>query len=298
MHNDGTVRHNGKLYELHISLSPVFSAFNLCLRQANDSIEARDSAILHMSKIKAFLFDLDGTLVQTERLKALSYAKAAVALVPHTVSEADVLDAFKTVVGRSRMEVATSLMQTFDLQEAASKQMEAQGAGSPVEAFINIRLGFYGRMIDDPLVIQKSMWPHNIAQLYNAVAAGYKTGLATMSHRPQATRVLEVLGLTKCFDFTATRDDVQRGKPDPEIYHLVADALEVNPKACLVFEDSVSGVAAARAAGMQVIAVSTPFTKNTLEQAKLIPAEQLIHDPEALPGLVERMVNQPSELAA
>ncbi len=251
-----------------------------------------------MSQIKAFLFDLDGTLVQTERLKALSYAKAAQTLAPERIVEAEVLEAFKSVVGRSRMEVATQLMDQFQLEEAAKSHMDAQGAGSAIEAFIQIRLGFYGRMIDDPLVIQKSMWPHNIAQLYNAVAAGYKTGLATMSHRPQATRILEVLSLTQCFDFTATRDDVERGKPDPEIYHLVSEALEVNPGACLVFEDSVSGVAAARAAGMHVIAVSTPFTKKTLEEAKLIPAEQLIHDPEALPGLVERMVNQPSESAA
>lgn len=241
---------------------------------------------------------MDGTLVQTERLKALSYAKAAQVLAPARVEEAEVLEAFKTVVGRSRMEVAEALMAQFNLEDAAKMQMAAQDADSPVDAFIKIRLGFYGRMIDDPLVIQKSLWPHNIAQLYNAVAGGYKTGLATMSHRPQANRILEVLGLTKCFDYTATRDDVARGKPDPEIYHLVCDALEVNPGACLVFEDSVSGVAAARAAGMHVIAVSTPFTKKTLDEAKLIPAEQLIHDPEALPGLVERMVNQPSEFAA
>jgi len=48
------------------------------------------------------IFDLDGTLVQTERLKALSYARAAVELCPHAISEAEVVEAFKDVVGLPR----------------------------------------------------------------------------------------------------------------------------------------------------------------------------------------------------
>ncbi|MFK7845386.1 MAG: HAD family hydrolase [Rhodothermales bacterium] len=252
-----------------------------------------------MSQIKAFLFDMDGTLVQTERLKALSYAKAAVTLSPNTVKEEEVIEAFKEVVGRSRFEVAEALLNKFSLHEAARNNMAATETASERDAFIKIRLGFYSRMIDDPLVIQKSMWTHNIAQLYNAMSQGYKTGLATMSHREQASRILDVLSLTDCFDFIATRDDVQKGKPDPEIYHLVISALKVKPEQCLVFEDSVSGVTAALAAGMHVIAVSTPFTRNSLEQANLLPREQLVHDPQVLPALVDRFLSQTrSELAA
>ena len=55
--------------------------------------------------IRAMIFDLDGTLVQTEKLKALSYAKAATALRPE-LNETDVIEAFKDVVGLSRHEVA------------------------------------------------------------------------------------------------------------------------------------------------------------------------------------------------
>lgn len=247
-----------------------------------------------MNQVQAFLFDLDGTLVQTERLKALSYAKAAVQLAPAAVSEEAVVEAFKDVVGRSRHEVAESLMQRFNLHEAAQQQMETYNANSAQEAYIKIRLGYYGRMIDDPLVIQKSMWTHNIEQLYNAISMGYPTGLATMSYRAQATRVLDVLSLTSCFDVIATRDDVEHGKPNPEIYHLVTSKLGVKPENCIVFEDSVSGVKAALAAGMQVIAVSTPFTRKTLTEANLVPQEQLVHDPQVLPDLVDRMLNQHS----
>ena len=53
--------------------------------------------------IQAMIFDLDGTLVQTERLKALSYARAAVELCPHDIREIDVVEAFKDVVGLSRL---------------------------------------------------------------------------------------------------------------------------------------------------------------------------------------------------
>ena len=57
--------------------------------------------------IRLVIFDLDGTLVQTERLKAMSYARAAVELCPYQVSEEEVIEAYKDVVGLRRREVAT-----------------------------------------------------------------------------------------------------------------------------------------------------------------------------------------------
>lgn len=69
--------------------------------------------------IRATIFDLDGTLMQTERLKALSYARASVELCPHHLDEAEVMEAFKEVVGLLRQEVATALMERFGLEEAA-----------------------------------------------------------------------------------------------------------------------------------------------------------------------------------
>jgi phosphoglycolate phosphatase-like HAD superfamily hydrolase len=69
--------------------------------------------------IKAMIFDLGGTLVQTEKLKALSYAKAAVALCPYDLDEEEVIEAFKEVVGRSPQEVAVILVGRFQLDEKA-----------------------------------------------------------------------------------------------------------------------------------------------------------------------------------
>ena len=59
-----------------------------------------------------------------------------------------------------------------------------------------------------------------------------------MQECPQVRRVLQILQLTDAFDFVASRDDVERGKPDPEIYLLVANELGVSPRSCLVIEDS------------------------------------------------------------
>ena len=77
--------------------------------------------------IQAVIFALDGTLVQTEKLKAISYARAAVVLYPRTLHEAEVIDAFKEVEGLSRREVATVLVERFDLAEKAAARMSERG---------------------------------------------------------------------------------------------------------------------------------------------------------------------------
>src|SRR3712207_1717003 len=80
--------------------------------------------------ISAVIFDLDGTLVETEELKALSYARAAVELRPD-LDEKEVVEAFKDFVGLSRHEVAVGLMQRFGLEEAARGRMAEFGVGTP-----------------------------------------------------------------------------------------------------------------------------------------------------------------------
>jgi beta-phosphoglucomutase len=72
--------------------------------------------------IRAFVFDLDGTLVETEELKALSYARAAAELRPD-LNEGEVIEAFKDLVGLSRQEVAVGLMRRFGLEGAARTRM-------------------------------------------------------------------------------------------------------------------------------------------------------------------------------
>ena len=99
--------------------------------------------------ILAVIFDLDGTLVETEELKALSYARAAVELRPE-LREADVVDAFKDFVGLSRMEAAKGLMQRFGLEAAAWKRASELGVSASWQAFVQVRQRIYEAMLNNP----------------------------------------------------------------------------------------------------------------------------------------------------
>jgi beta-phosphoglucomutase len=240
-----------------------------------------------MNMIRAMIFDLDGTLVQTERLKAISYARAAAELCPHEISEQLVIGAFKEVVGLPRQEVAQTLVDRFDLQEKAADRMKEFGVSTPWQAFIQVRLEHYENMLTDPQVLLDHRWPHNLQLLDEARKANCLTGLATMSSCRQAQRVLEILDLHAAFDFVATRDDVNQGKPDPEIYNLVASELDAAAQQCLVIEDSPAGVRAALAAGMMCIAVTTPFTRAAVHEQELLDERWVVDDPEQLLTVVQ-----------
>ncbi len=238
------------------------------------------------------IFDLDGTLVQTEKLKAISYARAAIELCPKDLLEEQVIEAFKEVVGLPRSEVAQRLVDRFQLQDKARERMSEYGVDTPWQAFIQVRLSHYEQMLADTKVIVNHQWPHNLSVLEMARANQCRTGLATMSRCQQATRVLQILDLQQAFDFIASRDDVEIGKPDPEIYELVSRELKTDAAECLVLEDSPSGVAAATAAGMWCIAVTTPFTHDGVHKQALLSSEWIVDEPEQVMGVVGRMLEE------
>jgi beta-phosphoglucomutase-like phosphatase (HAD superfamily) len=240
--------------------------------------------------IRAMIFDLDGTLVQTERLKALSYARAAAELCPCEISADQVIDTFKEVVGLPRQQVAQALVERFELQEKAAGRMVEFGVSTPWQAFIQVRLGYYESMLADPQVLLDHRWPHNLQLLEEARKEKCLTGLATMSTCRQAQRVLGILGLQTAFDFVATRDDVNQGKPDPEIYNLVASELGAHVDQCLVIEDSPAGVQAALAAGMWCIAVTTPFTRAAIHEQELLNERWVVDNPEQLLAAVQDLL--------
>jgi HAD superfamily hydrolase (TIGR01509 family) len=242
--------------------------------------------------IRAVIFDLDGTLVQTERLKAYSYASALQELSPIPIKEQTILEAFKELVGLSRAEVSQGLLEKFNLKEEARDRMPEFGVSSPWQAFAQIRLKYYEQLIVDPQVIRDNIWPHNMTLLTEVRRTGCRIGLATMSYCPQVNRILDVLNLHDSFDFVASRDDVENGKPDPEIYTLVSNMLEVPPNETLVIEDSPSGVKAALSAGMHVIAVTTPYTKDAFQNRLILDERWVVHDAKQLPQLVNDLMRE------
>lgn len=240
--------------------------------------------------IEAVIFDLDGTLVQTEKLKAISYARAVVELCPRKVEEAQVIDAFREVVGLPRREVAKALIEQFDLSARAADRMDEFGVSAAWQAFVQIRLQYYENILLDEDLILSHKWPHNLAVLEEARKANCKTALATMSRCAQASRILDILDLHDAFDFIATRDDVNKGKPDPEIYWLVASELGILNEHCVVLEDSPSGVRAAVAAGMWCVAVTTPFTKQGVHALGILEERWIVDDPSRVANVVRERI--------
>ncbi|MFZ5965314.1 HAD family hydrolase [Thalassococcus sp. BH17M4-6] len=84
---------------------------------------------------------------------------------------------------------------------------------------------------------------------------GVPLALATSSHDQSATEKLQISGLDRYFPIVVTRDSVQRAKPAPDPYLLAADRLGHAPTACLVFEDSEPGAESAHTAGACVVQV-------------------------------------------
>jgi beta-phosphoglucomutase len=83
--------------------------------------------------------------------------------------------------------------------------------------------------------------------------------------------VIEKLGAVEFFSTAVTGSDVDRGKPDPQVFQLAAERLGVSPNRCVVVEDAPVGIAAARAAGMKCIGIaSTGRTPDELRAADLV----------------------------
>lgn len=238
----------------------------------------------------ATIFDLDGTLVQTEALKARSYARAAVELRPGLIAAQEIIVAYDDMVGHSREEVAAALLARFSLEPYAERRMRELGVSTPLDAYMALRLRIYEAMIADEQLIREQEYPWSTALLRDLRSLGYLVGIATMSHRKHAELVLQRLRLTGDVDALVTREDVRDAKPSPEIYLLIAERLGVEPRDCFVLEDSVPGIRAANAAGMCCVAITNDMTRDTVHAAFVLPAERIVDEPTRLEEVVRAVL--------
>ncbi len=109
-----------------------------------------------------------------------------------------------------------------------------------------------------------------IYEFLNELKGNYKVGLATNSRKREVDIIFDRLGFHGYFDLKLSRNDVKKGKPDPEIYLKSAEIFKVNPSDCIVFEDSIIGIKAAKAAGMKCVGIVNTYDKNELKEADLI----------------------------
>jgi beta-phosphoglucomutase len=109
--------------------------------------------------------------------------------------------------------------------------------------------------------------------LVEARAAGLRVAVVTSAPKENVDFVLDGLDLRRQFDVVVGEEDVQRSKPDPEIYLLAALRLGVDSERCIVFEDSLAGIASGVAAGMTVVGVTTTHKPDELRHCALVIAD-------------------------
>jgi beta-phosphoglucomutase family hydrolase len=98
----------------------------------------------------------------------------------------------------------------------------------------------------------------------------FKMAIASSAPMENIQLVTRSLGIDNCFQAIVTGQDVAEGKPSPQGFLLAAQRLGVEPKNCVVIEDAVAGVAAAKTAGMRCLAITSNHPRQSLKQADLI----------------------------
>jgi HAD superfamily hydrolase (TIGR01509 family) len=184
-------------------------------------------------RIAAVVFDLDGLLLDTERLYRTAFVQAA-SRFGFTVDPAF----YATLIGLATPARIARLRARF-------------GAAFPLEPFLADYYARKRRLLDGPVALK----PGAAMLLRHLRARRVPTAVATSGTRQTAALNLARRGLAGRFSAVVTRDDVARGKPHPDPFLHAAQALRVPPSACLALEDSHHGILASHAAGMRAIMV-------------------------------------------
>jgi beta-phosphoglucomutase-like phosphatase (HAD superfamily) len=247
--------------------------------------------------IKVILFDLDGVLVQTEKLKALAYAKAIQRIRRLPSPDFNASNAYREVVGAPREIISTHVMKKMGLEEELRALMTKYRLTTPQDALTALRYEIYYEMVGDSQIIRDNQWPYTVDVLKVAKENGCLTGLATLSKRKDVTHVVNSLNLKSYLDVVITAEDVTKGKPDPQIYLLAAQKLGIPPKECLVLEDSVNGIKSGLAAGMSVVAIATPFTKPSIFASKIIEKSWIVRESKNVAKVVQKRIQEHNRIA-
>ena len=247
--------------------------------------------------INAIIFDMDGVLVQNEKLKGLSVGMAVQRLRGLPEPDPEGIEAYRDMVGASREVVTRHIVEKLGLEPDLGPLLAEYGASETWEVLGAMRRAIYDDMVADPQVVRDNQWPHTVSLLRMAKENNCRTGLATLSARVEALHFVRALGLEDSLDVILAREDVKNGKPDPELYLLAAQKLGVQPRDCLVIEDSPNGVRAGVAAGMNVVAFATPFTSAGLHEAQVVDHRWVVHDPDRLLEVVRERIAEHAKTA-
>lgn len=186
-----------------------------------------------LSHIEAVLFDLDGTLVDSMWMWGaidVEYLGRHGLTLPK--------DLQKAIEGMSFSETAVYFKKRFSLPEPL-EEIKAEWIAMSKEKYAH----------------EVSLKPGAREFLEYLKSHGCKAGIATSNGRELLNAVVEGQGLSPYFQCLMTSCEAGAGKPAPDVYLKVAEALGVHPKNCLVFEDTPAGVRAGKAAGAKVCSI-------------------------------------------
>lgn len=186
-------------------------------------------------KAKALIFDLDGTVADTMQNHFESWRKA---VTPYGIEFT--ADLFKSLTGKTR--IATILK----LNELFGTNMDPVEVGKIKGENFKTLVDFTQEISIVADVVRKY---HNILPM----------SIGTGSTRNGAKKTLEVIKMSHYFDYVVTANDITIPKPDPETFLKCSHLMGVNPKDCVVFEDGILGMQAAKEAGMMVVNVNDYF---------------------------------------
>jgi HAD superfamily hydrolase (TIGR01509 family) len=182
-----------------------------------------------------YIFDLDGTLVDTMPLHYYAWDEAMRrAGMPGTLSE----DLFYSLGGVPTLRVAELLATHYGLKI------------DPWKVFHEKEALFSARTHEAALI-------EPVVAFARRVAATHPVAIASGGPRDIVRRTLELKGLAALFSVVVSADDVVHGKPAPDMFLLAAKKMAVEPTQCLVFEDAEPGMRAAEAAGMKWVRVAS-----------------------------------------
>jgi HAD superfamily hydrolase (TIGR01509 family) len=197
----------------------------------------------------AVIFDLDGTLVDSEPLSAVAWRRV---LADHgSITDADIRAAqgLRFAESYAKFARAVPLPPLDDMWNDYSQVLYAS--------------------YDDGLV----SFDDAVTTARQLRADGVPLALVTSSQRERLERTLAAADLDGLFAVTVAGDEVARGKPAPDGYLAAARLLDVDPADCVAIEDSQAGIDAAKSAGMPVMAVSRPGLLRPLAGADLLAHE-------------------------
>ena len=186
-----------------------------------------------MHTIKGLFFDLDGTLVDTIEANVSAYMEAC-KKIGISITRKQLKDAFG-----ERMDVFMTRLYP-DISKEKMGQLRKYKAE------------FY------PKYVHLNKPNTQLINFLRTLKQDHETALVTMAQKQNAETVISNAGISEIFDHIITGDQVVMAKPNPEAYLKALELSGLNPFEVLAFEDSVSGIQAAKAAGIQVLKIKIP----------------------------------------